>query len=295
MTLPREILSDIRYIEIRARKVVNSLFGGEYHSIFKGRGMEFSEVRPYAPGDDPRVMDWNVTARTGEPYVKVFNEERELTLMLLVDLSASGRFGSGVKFKSEIAAELCAVLAFSAIRNNDRVGLIAFTDRVELYIAPKKGRKHVLRLIRELLYFRPEGRGTDIAVALDYMNGVLSKKSIAFLVSDFRAENYHKQLKATGAKHDLIAVRVRDPREEAIPEMGVIALRDAETGELVHLDTSDKALMDEFETAVRRENEERDRLFRKSGVDQILIDTTASYVEPLVSFFRKREKRLRFG
>jgi uncharacterized protein (DUF58 family) len=258
-------------------------------------GMEFSEVRPYQPGDDLRSMDWNVTARTGEPFIKVYNEERELVLTLLVDLSASGDFGSDIKFKSEIAAELCAVLAFSAIKNNDKVGLLAFTDKVELFIAPKKGRTHVLRLIRELLYFRPEGSKTNIVAALDYLNKVIKKRSIVFLVSDFKALNYEKPLQATAKKHDLIAVRIQDIREEWFPDVGVVALRDAETGARIVVDTSDRVLRKEYETTIRNENEIRDRIFRGAGVDQVIINTGRSYIEPLIKFFKLREKRMRYG
>jgi len=292
MTLPRELLQTIRDIEIRARKVVNSTFSGEYHSIFKGRGMQFTEVRPYQPGDDIRVMDWNVTARTGEPFIKVYEEERELVMTMVVDLSASGDFGSDTRFKSEIAAQLCATLAFSAIRNNDKVGLIAFTDKVELFIAPKKGRSHALRLIREVLYFRPEGKGTDITVALDYLNRVAKKRSIAFLVSDFRAGGYDKSLKATARKHDLIAVRIVDPREEILPDAGYITLYDPETGERTVVDTSSEKLREEYAATVKYENEFRDKLFYNAGVDQVVIHTHMSYIDPLIKFFRMRERKL---
>ncbi|HEB71151.1 MAG TPA: DUF58 domain-containing protein [Nitrospirae bacterium] len=285
----------IREIEIRARKVVNNILSGEYHSIFKGHGMEFSEVRPYQPGDDIRSMDWNVTARYGEPFIKVFHEERELVMTLLVDMSASGDFGSGERFKSEIAAELCAVLAFSAIKNNDKVGLIAFTDKVELYIAPKKGRTHVLRLIRELLYFRPERSGTSIVSALDYLNKVITKKSIVFLVSDFMSGNYQSALRATAKKHDLIAVRMSDPREESLPETGLIAMRDAETGASIVIDTSDRRLRAEFSKAIEEENRDRDRMLASASVDQVVISSDKSYIEPLIKFFKLREKRRRFG
>jgi len=285
----------IREIEIRARKVVNNILSGEYHSIFKGHGMEFSEVRPYQPGDDIRSMDWNVTARYGEPFIKVFHEERELVMTLLVDMSASGDFGSGERFKSEIAAELCAVLAFSAIKNNDKVGLIAFTDKVELYIAPKKGRTHVLRLIRELLYFRPERSGTSIVSALDYLNKVITKKSIVFLVSDFMSGNYQSALRATAKKHDLIAVRMSDPREESLPETGLIAMRDAETGASIVIDTSDRRLRAEFSKAIEEENRDRDRMLASASVDQVVISSGKSYIEPLIKFFKLREKRRRFG
>ncbi len=293
--IPSDIIRRIRDIEIRTRKVVDSLFGGEYHSTFKGLGMEFSETRPYQPGDDIRAMDWNVTARTGDPYVKVFKEERELTLMLVVDMSASGAFGSCDKFKNEVAAELCAALAFSAIKNSDKVGLIAFTDRIELFIAPKKGRPHVLRLIREILFFNPEGKGTDIEVALSYLNMVTKKKSIAFLVSDFRAQGFEKALRVTGKKHDLIAVRIVDPREETMPDVGNIALLDAETGERLIVNTSNRKIRREYEAGIMAENDERNRLFLSSGIDQVVIHAEKSYIDPLVRFFKARERRQRLG
>ncbi len=291
---PADLVRRMREIEIKTRKVVSEVFSGEYHSAFKGRGMEFSESRPYQPGDDIRTMDWNVTARAREPFVKVFREERELTLMLLVDLSASGAFGSAEKFKSEVAAEICATLAFSAIKNNDKVGLLAFTDRVELFIAPKKGRTHVLRLIRDILFFEPEGKRTDISFALEHLNMVIKKKAIAFLVSDFRAEGYDKALKATAKKHDLIVIRIVDPRERQLPDIGYITLRDAETGETITVNSSNDTLRKEYEAAVAAETAERDRLFASAGADQVVIQTDRSYIEPLIRFFKIRERRVRF-
>ncbi|MDH5678391.1 MAG: DUF58 domain-containing protein [Nitrospinota bacterium] len=290
-TLPEKI----REIEIRARKVVNSLFSGEYHSVFKGMGLMYAESRPYQPGDDVRAMDWKVTARTGQPFIKVFHEERELTLMLMVDMSGSGHFGSQRKFKSETAAELCAALAFSAIRNNDKVGLIAFTHQVELFIAPRKGRSHALRLIREILYFKPEGKGTNIRAALEFMSRVISKKSIAFLVSDLRDEGYDKAMAAMGKKHDLIAVRVFDKREESLPDVGYLAVEDAETGERMVIDTSDPALRESFAQATARTNKRKSKDLAAAGVDEVAVDAGGSYVEPLVKFFKLRERRRRFG
>ena len=274
----------IRQIEIQARKVVNSLFSGEYHSIFKGMGLMFAESRPYQPGDDIRAMDWKVTARSDEPFIKIFHEERELTLTLLVDLSGSGRFGSGGKFKNEAAANLCAALAFSAIRNNDKVGLIAFTDRVELYIAPKKGRTHVLRLIRELLYFKPEGKGTDIACALEFTGRVITKKSIAFLVSDFKDKGYDKAMATIAKKHDFIAVRIFDPLEEALPNVGYVALEDAETGQRAVVNTSDPAIRKKYAEQASSANLKRSRFFAKAGVDEVVVEAGGSYIEPLVKF-----------
>lgn len=290
-----EIIQRIRRIEIKTRRVVDNVFSGEYHSAFKGRGMEFAESRPYQPGDDIRVMDWKVTARTGDPFVKVFREERELTLMLVCDFSGSGAFGSHERFKSEVSADLCAALAFSAIKNNDKVGLIAFTDQIELFIAPKKGKTHVLRLIRELLFYKPTGKGTDIAKALEYMNRVIKKRSIVFLVSDFHAEEYKKPLSATARKHDLVAVRLVDPREESLPDVGYITLKDAETGLSCVVNTSDKRLRDEFCKTIALETKERDRLFASCGVDQVVIRSDKSYVEPLIRFFKERERRRAFG
>lgn len=291
-----EILSKIRQVEIRTKKAVTSLFSGEYHSAFKGKGMEFHESRPYQPGDDARSMDWIVTARAGEPFVKTFREERELTMMILFDVSASNSFGSrGDGFKSEVAAELCATLAFSAMRNNDKVGIIMFTDGIELYVPPQKGRFHSLRIIRELFFFAPSGKGTDIISALDYLNRVVKKRAIVFLVSDFRSDGYEKALKATSRKHDLIAVRLKDPMEEAMPPAGILALEDAETGSTVVVNTNDRFLMEEYRRAVAVENEERKSLFASAGVDEIVIGADTPGMEPLVAFFRGRQRIRRFG
>lgn len=291
-----QILGKIRQVEIRTKKAVTSLFSGEYHSAFKGKGMEFHESRPYQPGDDARSMDWIVTARAGEPFVKTFREERELTMMILFDVSASNSFGSrGDSFKSEVAAELCATLAFSAMRNNDKVGIILFTDGIELYVPPQKGRFHSLRIIRELFFFAPSGKGTDITSALDYLNRVVKKRAIVFLVSDFRSDGYEKALKATSRKHDLIAVRLKDPMEEAMPPAGILAMEDAETGSTVVVNTSDRFLMEEYRRAVAVENEERKSLFASAGVDEIVIGADTPGMEPLVAFFRGRQRIRRFG
>lgn len=295
LSVPSEILRKIRQVEIRTKKAVTSLFSGEYHSAFKGRGMEFFESRPYQPGDDARSMDWIVTARVGEPFVKTFREERELTMMILFDVSASNSFGSRGDFKSEAAAELCATLAFSALRNNDKVGIIMFTDGIELYVPPRKGRFHALRIIRELFFFAPSGKGTDIAGALDYLNRVMKKRAIVFIVSDFHADGYEKALKATSRKHDLIAVRLKDPMEEALPPAGILAMEDAETGETVFVNTHDRFLMDEFRRAVAVENEERKSLFASAGVDEIVIGADSPGTEPLAVFFRGRQRIRRFG
>jgi uncharacterized protein (DUF58 family) len=286
----------IREIEIRAKKAVNALFSGEYHSVFKGRGLMFAESRPYQPGDDVRAMDWKVTARSGHPHVKVFHEERELTLMLLVDMSGSGQFGSRSRFKSEAAAQLCASLAFSAIRNNDKVGLIAFTAGVELFIAPRKGRSHVLRLIREALCFKPSGKGTDIQSALEFMSRVINKKCIAFLVSDFFDEGYDKTMGAIARKHDLVAVRMFDRREMELPEaVGYVAMEDAETGERLALDTYNPKLRLEFLRKTHAEITKRSKTMAAAGVDEVVVDAGGSLIEPLVRFFKLRERRKRFG
>ncbi|NUO81345.1 DUF58 domain-containing protein, partial [candidate division KSB1 bacterium] len=232
--IPKEILKKVRRLEIQTRALVNDVFSGEYHSVFKGRGMAFAEVREYVLGDDVRNIDWNVTARTGHPFVKVFDEERELTVMLLVDVSSSGEFGTHEQMKGDIAAEICALLAFSAIKNNDKVGLIIFTDRIEKFVPPKKGRTHVLRVLREVLYHKPEGHGTNITTALEYLNRVIRRKAVVFLVSDFLSEGYEKALRVAGKRHDLVAIPITDPRETEIPNVGLVELEDAETGE-VHL------------------------------------------------------------
>mgnify|MGYP001545907109 CR=1 FL=1 len=288
--LPREIFKNIRRIEIRTRKIVNSLISGEYHSVFKGQGMEFDEVREYQFGDDVRLIDWNVTARMGSPYIKKFCEERELTVMLVVDASASGEFGTFAQMKGEIAVEICALLAFSAIKNNDRVGLLIFTDRIEKFVPPKKGRSHVLRVIRELLYFRPEGKGTDIANALDYLNKVIRRRSVVFVISDFLAEGWERPLQVANKKHDTVAIALSDPREKSLPDVGLIELEDAETGEVLLLDTGSSELRAEFAKEQRKASLRRERIFKLRDVDFIEIGTGRSYVDPLVRFFRRRAK-----
>lgn len=271
--------------------MVNDVLGGEYQSVFKGRGMEFSEVREYQRGDDIRTIDWNVTARTGMPHVKKFIEERELTVMLLVDVSSSGEFGTHSQMKGEVAAEICALLAFSAIKNNDRVGLIIFTDRVEKFIPPKKGKKHVLRVIRELLYFKPQKKKTDIRAVLEYLGKVQKRKSVVFLVSDFLSEGYEKSLQIANRKHDLIAITIRDPRELALPRIGFIELQDAETGEEILIDTYNPLVREMFSQLAGEQTAELQQLFRSISVDSVNIVTNASYIEPLVRFFRLRAKR----
>lgn len=289
--IPRELLKKVRQIQIRTSRVVNDLFAGQYHAVFRGRGMEFEEVCPYQIGDDVRLIDWNVSARFGEPYIKKFREERELTVMLVVDASRSGLFGSGRQFKLDVAAELCAVLAFSAIRSNDKVGLILFTDSVEKYVPAKKGTQHVLRIIRELLYYEPIGRGTDIAEALSFLNRVTIRKSVCFLVSDFLAENYEPALRVARRRHDLIPVVITDPREMELPDAGFVELEDPETGEVALIDTASVRLRDRFAAKRRAAVAERETMFRKMDTDTIDIRTNRPYVEPLVRFFHKRERR----
>ena len=293
--LTTELMNKIRHIEIRTRRLVNDSFAGEYHSVFRGRGMEFDEVRPYLPGDEVRTIDWNVTARMGQPYVKRYVEERELTVMLLVDASGSGDFGSQGQFKRELAAELAAVLSFSATTNKDKVGLMIFTDKVELYIPPHKGRKHVLRLIRELLAFEPKNHGTDLKLALDTINQILKRRSILFLVSDFYAdpESYRKPLYITNRKHDVIAVDLHDPLETQIADVGVLTLEDAETGELLWLDTSNPRWRQAFTEQVQQFEATKDKILANAGIDQIKIETDQDYLKALAVFFRKRAQRLR--
>ncbi len=293
--LSSDLISKIRHIEIRTKRLVNDSFAGEYHSVFKGRGMEFEEVRPYQPGDDVRTIDWNVTARTGEPYVKRFVEERELTVMLVVDASASENFGSVQRFKRELAAELTAVLSFAATTNNDRVGLLIFTDQVELYIPPRKGRKHVLRLIRELLAFEPQHKGTDIKLALDTVNHILKRRSIIFLVSDFLAapESYRTAMAVTNRRHDLIAVDLHDPLEKTMGNVGLLALEDPETGEIVWADTGSKAWRAAFQQRSDALRTNTTRGFRQAGVDRIDVATNQDYVAPLTAFFQERYHRIR--
>ena len=289
--IPQEILKKIRRIEIRTRRLVADVFSGEYQSVFKGRGMEFSEVREYLPGDDIRSIDWNVTARTGHPYVKKFEEERELTIMFVVDASGSGAFGSVKRFKAELAAELCAVLAFSATRNNDRVGLVMFSDRIEKVVPPQKGRRHVLRVVRELLYSEPEGTGTDIPMALDYLANVVRRHAVVFLVSDFQTGGYERALAVANRRYDLIAVDVSDPREQELPRVGMVELEDAETGERISVDAGDRKFVERFAREVERRRAEKELGFKRLGVDRIAVSTDLPYVEPLERFFRMRARR----
>ena len=291
--LPREMIRRIRRIEIRTRRLVNESMAGEYHSVFRGRGMEFSEVREYQMGDDIRTIDWNVTSRMGHPYVKKFVEERELTVALVVDASGSREFGSINRMKGEMAAEVSALLAFSAIKNNDRVGLLQFSDRIEKHVPARKGRKHVLRVIRELLYAAPESRGTDIVGALDYAMKVFSRRSVMFLISDFLSEGYERAVRRAAKRHDLVAIVIGDPREETLPRVGLLEVEDAETGEAMVIDTSDPKLQKEFHSRAEARRESRKRFFRTSGIDFIELTTQSPYDVPLVRFFEARARRAR--
>lgn len=289
--VPKEILKKVKRIEITTRGMVNDVFSGEYHSVFKGRGMEFSEVREYQIGDDIRTIDWNVTARMGHPFVKIFEEERELTVMLLVDVSSSGNFGTHERMKGEIAIEICALLAFSAIKNNDKVGLIIFTDKIEKFIPPKKGKSHVLRVLRELLYHKPEGTQTDIANALEYLNRVTRRRSVVFLVSDFLNTGYEKALQIANRRHDMVAITITDPRELSLPDVGFIELEDAETGEIVVVDTSYPGVRNLYAKQTAQDIWQRNKFFKSIKVDHIDIQTDQPYIEPLIKFFRARAKR----
>jgi uncharacterized protein (DUF58 family) len=287
--VPPEILRQVKLIELRTRGLVNSLFTGEYRSTFKGQGMEFSEVREYQPGDEVRTIDWNVTARMRRPFVKRYIEERELTVMIAVDLSGSERFGTIRRFKSELATELAAVLAMSAVRNNDRVGIVLFTDRIEYVLPPRKGRKHVLRILRDILTFKPVGRGTDIAGVTNHLARTLSQKTIIFLISDFDAPNIERPLKILAQRHDVVAVTVEDPSERQLPDIGLARFVDPETGQTFEIDTSSSRVRGEYERQVMTEREGRKHLLRRLAIDEVPVRTDGNYIEPLLRFFRQRE------
>ncbi len=290
--IPSEILEKVRFIEIHTRHLVNDIFGGEYHSVFKGQGMEFSEVREYMPGDDIRAIDWNVTARFGKPFIKRFEEERELTVMLAVDGSGSATYGTGKVLKSDLAIEIAAVLAFSAIKNNDKVGLMVFSGEIEKFVPPKKGRGHVLRLIRDLLYHEPAGRETRIGLALEYMLRVLKRRSVIFLLSDFIDEGFEVPLKLVSRKHDLILLRLEDPTEKDLPNLGLVKWYDPETHEEAWLDTSSAAVREQFRNQVTQRRAEFDGFCKRHAIDLITIDTQQSYVKPLMDYFTTRSARL---
>jgi uncharacterized protein (DUF58 family) len=292
----REILRKVRQIEVRTNRLVTDTLAGQYHSVFKGRGMNFDAVREYVPGDEVRTIDWNVTARAGRPFVKKFIEERELTLLLMVDVSASGDFGSGVQSKRELAAEVASVLAFSAVKNSDKVGLVLFSDQVELYVPPRKGRRHVLRIVREVLGFEPARRGTDIARALEFVNDVTARRAIVFLLSDFQtggapAEALRRVIRQTNRRHDLVALPIDDARESALPDLGIIAIEDAETGELVELDTRNPQVRRRFAEVAEERASQLRRALNAESVDSLRLSTDQAFVPSLMAFFRNRARK----
>ena len=286
-----ELMQKIRAIQIKTSHMVTELMAGEYVSAFKGRGMEFNAVREYVPGDDVRLIDWNVTARMDQPFIKEYIEERELNVMLMVDVSSSGEFGSTGKFKNEISAEVASILAFAAIRNNDKIGLIVFSNKIEHYIPPKKGKAHVWNIIRTILNYQPEGRLTDLNIPLEYLLKIQKRKCIAFLISDFQATNYETNVKLARQKHDLVAISISDPRERDLPKIGLINLRDSESGETLLIDTDDREMTKLLTSYEREKRGKFKKLFRSIGVDTIEIDTDGSLVEPIIRYFKIREKR----
>ncbi len=288
--IPKELFRKIRQIEIRTKGLVNNVFGGEYHSRFKGQGIEFAEVRPYQVGDDVRNIDWNVSARMGDTYVKMYEEEREQTVMLAVDISGSENFGSATLMKREVAAEICAIVAFSAIKNSDKVGLLLFSDRVELFVPPGKGKRHVLRLIRDLYAHEAESTGTDIAAALNHLHRVLSRRSIVLIASDFMDKDFEKPLRALSKKHDTVVVQMVDPREESLPNIGLIELTDAESGETIVVDTGNRRTRELIAERAFEQQAELAARFRRNQIDRLIVRTDESYLEPLVDFFRVRSK-----
>ena len=286
-----DLLKKVRKIEIKTRGLSNQIFSGEYHLAFKGRGMAFSEVREYMPGDDVRTIDWNVTARLNSPYVKVFEEERELNVVLLVDVSASGDFGTRKQFKKDLITELCAVIAFSASTNNDKIGVIFFTDTIEKFIPPKKGKSHILRIIRELINFEPKGKGTNITQALRYLTNAVKKKSIVFLISDFMTSGFEDALKISNRKHDVVALQITDAAEKSIPDIGLIKIRDNESGKLIWVNTSSKAFRNNYVSQSSLFEQKLKEIFNRSGVDHAEIDTEKGYIKPLMNLFKRRETR----
>ena len=291
--LPREVIRQIRRLQLKARRAVEDLLGGEYHSVFRGNGIAFEEVREYQPGDDIRTIDWNVTARMGHPFIKRFVEERELTVMLVLDCSGSQQFGTQQQQKREVAAELAAVLAFSAISNNDKVGLVAFTDHVERFVPPRKGTRHVLRLIRDVLFFQPEHRGTCLREGLDFVNRILRRRAVIFLLSDFLDRDFELSLKRTGRRHDLVAISIADLREQELPAVGLLELEDAETGEGRLIDTSSSQVREAFAEAARNRRESLRSLARSGQIDLIEVSTNGGHLDALIRFFKLRERRIR--
>ncbi|MDD5216552.1 MAG: DUF58 domain-containing protein [Candidatus Omnitrophica bacterium] len=290
--IPKEILKKVRHIEIRTTRLVNDLFGGEYQSVFKGQGIEFADVREYVPGDDIRTIDWNVTARSQHPFVKKFVEERELTVLFVVDMSGSQYFGSGERLKAEVAAEITALLSFSAVKNNDKTGLVIVTDEVEKNIPVKKGKTHVLRVVREILYYKPKGRKTNLSKALEYLHNFLTRTAVIFLISDFMDQGYEKALKILSRRHDVIAIHLKDRREEDLPPIGLVEVEDCETGQSSLADFSRKSLRQMYQQEAVARNEKLDHLLKTLGIDRIDISAECSYVEPIMKFFKIRERRM---
>lgn len=289
MSLPPEVLKKVKLLEISTRKLVNNIFSGEYHTAFKGQGMTFADFREYVPGDDVRTISWPLTARTGKTFIKTFEEERELTLVLAVDVSGSADFGTGAFFKGEVMTHLAALLAFSAVKNNDQVGLLLFSDQVEHFVPPKKGRGHVHRILRDLFYFKPKSSSTRISTALTYMQGILKKRATIFVFSDFMDSNFDQPLRLLGRKHDVVACVVNDAAEYSLPDMGVIEVQDAETGEIMTVDTSSAGFRDDVQKNFMRKKEERDKALRRSQVERVDVKSSDDYVDPLVAFFKKRK------
>ncbi|HEX7675111.1 MAG TPA: DUF58 domain-containing protein [Bdellovibrio sp.] len=289
MSLPPEVLKKVKLLEINTRKLVNNLFAGEYHTAFKGQGMTFADFREYVPGDDIRSISWPLTARTGKPYIKTYEEERELTLILAVDVSGSSDFGTGPYFKGEVMTHLAALLAFSAVKNNDQIGLLLFSDQVEHFVPPKKGRGHVRRLLRDLFYYKPKSHRTKISAGLSFLQGAVKKRATIFVFSDFMDQGFEQSLRLLGRKHDVVACVVNDAAEYSLPRMGVIEVQDAETGEIVTVDTSSPSFRQEYEDAVLKRKEQRDRLLRLSQVERVDVKSSEDYVDPLVAFFKKRK------
>ncbi|MEN0057794.1 MAG: DUF58 domain-containing protein [Bdellovibrio sp.] len=289
MSLPPEVLKKVKLLEISTRKLVNNLFAGEYHTAFKGQGMTFADFREYVPGDDVRSISWPLTARTGKTFIKTFEEERELTLILAVDVSGSSDFGTGPYFKGEVMTHMAALLAFSAVKNNDQIGLLLFSDQVEHFVPPKKGRGHVHRLLRDLFYYKPKSHRTKLATSFTYLQGILKKRATIFIFSDFMDEGFDQSLRLLGRKHDVVACVVNDAAEHSLPQMGVVDVQDPETGEIITVDTTSGAFRAQYERAVDQRREQRDRLLRLSQVDRVEVRSSEDYVNPLVAFFKKRK------
>ena len=289
--LPKEILKKVKLLEISTRKMVNNLFAGEYHTVFKGQGLTFADFREYVPGDEIRSISWTLTAKTGKPYVKRYDEERELTMMLAVDISGSGDFGSKDYLKGEVLVQLAAVLSFAAAKNNDRVGLLLFSDQIEHFVLPKKGRPHVHRILRDLLYFKPKSRGTDLKLALESLNGLMRKKATIFILSDFLAPDFDKILRLVGRKHDVVAIVVEDDAEKSFPKVGLLEVEDVETGEKTLVDTSSPSFRRQYKENFRKLSQARDRQLTKAQIDKITVDTSHSFVDPLIKFFSSRHKK----